>query len=220
MKVVKLTSRRTLIKRSSYLIDWQNKFSDTAVTVAPGQTVNYLWMQGFGNKQPRHVKIILRHGSTVKLYGLTVGSASDKLQADIEICHEAPRATSRVDLKAVLAGEAQAKLNGVIRITSEGNLSDARLEERVLLLSDAATAQAIPNLEIEACDVKASHAATVSHINSDELFYLQTRSLTPAEAQRLIIQGFLSSVLSAWPATAVNAKLKLALSQALKDLAV
>jgi Fe-S cluster assembly protein SufD len=66
------------------------------------------------------------------------------------------------------------------------------LRENVLLLSPNAKAEAIPNLEIEANDVKCSHAATISNISDEEVFYLMSRGISRKEAEELIVEGFLT----------------------------
>jgi Fe-S cluster assembly scaffold protein SufB len=91
-------------------------------------------------------------------------------------------------------------------------LSEAVLQDHVLLLSPEAHADSVPGLEIETLEVKAAHAATVGQVDEEELFYLQSRGLEPAEARRLIVLGFLRSLLERaplpWAAEAVDTVLE------------
>ena len=82
----------------------------------------------------------------------------------------------------------------MIKVDPGAQRTDAFQESRNLLLSDGAHADAIPGLEIEANDVRCTHAATVASIDEDQLFYLQSRGLTRAEAERLLVGGFLEVI--------------------------
>ncbi|MCA9369371.1 SufD family Fe-S cluster assembly protein, partial [Candidatus Woesebacteria bacterium] len=64
--------------------------------------------------------------------------------------------------------------------------------ERVLLLSDTATAETVPDLEILTDDVKCSHAASVSRIPEEQIFYLQSRGIERSTAEDMIVEGFLA----------------------------
>ena len=74
--------------------------------------------------------------------------------------------------------------------------TDAYQTNRNLLLSDHAVATSLPNLEIEADDVRCSHGATVGQLDSEALFYLMSRGLERGQAERLVVRGFLGEVLS------------------------
>lgn len=117
----------------------------------------------------------------------------DKLNLNVTIIHEAPNTTAHTILKAVANDQAQAHINGHILIKTNAQLTDSHLIQKILLLSDQAQAHAIPNLEIEANHVKCSHAATISTIDENQLFYLQSRGLNLNQAQTLIARGFLKT---------------------------
>jgi Fe-S cluster assembly protein SufD len=82
----------------------------------------------------------------------------------------------------------------MIKVDPGAQQTDAFQESRNLLLSKRAHADAIPGLEIEANDVRCTHAATVARLDEDQLFYLQSRGLTRAEAERLLVGGFLEVI--------------------------
>ena len=71
-------------------------------------------------------------------------------------------------------------------------------------LFSGAHAESIPNLEIEANDVKCSHASTVGPIDDDQLYYLESRGIPPGDAERLIILGFFDDVLERLPVSALS----------------
>ncbi len=83
--------------------------------------------------------------------------------------------------------------------------SNARLEARTLLLSPNARATTKPVFEILENDVRASHAATTGALNPDELFYLQSRGVDPADARQMLTWGFIAAGLEKIQDTTVRA---------------
>ena len=82
----------------------------------------------------------------------------------------------------------------MIRVDPGAQQTDAFQESRNLLLSKRAHADAIPGLEIEANDVRCTHAAAVAQVDPEQLHYLRSRGLGEAEAKRVIIEGFLEAL--------------------------
>ncbi len=130
-------------------------------------------------------------------HALIVGAfhlvGSEKLDLNLTIIHDAPHTSAQTLIKVVLDDSASAIINGTIIVKKAAQQTNSFLAENVLMLSDAAKAQAIPNLEIEADDVKCSHAATVANIDKESLFYLQSRGINEPTAKKMIADGFLSS---------------------------
>jgi Fe-S cluster assembly protein SufD len=85
--------------------------------------------------------------------------------------------------------------------------SDAYQQNRNLLLSHHAHADSIPELEIEANDVRCTHGATVGPIDEDQVFYLMARGIERAEAERLIVEGFFDALLQKIPLESVQERL-------------
>ena len=75
-------------------------------------------------------------------------------------------------------------------------MTEAFLRQNILLLGEDAKATAVPELEIETDDVKASHAATVGQIDKEQLFYLTSRGISQGVATKMIVEAFLEEVLS------------------------
>ncbi|HEX2738566.1 MAG TPA: SufD family Fe-S cluster assembly protein, partial [Acidimicrobiia bacterium] len=84
---------------------------------------------------------------------------------------------------------------------------------RNLVLTEGAGAESIPNLEIEANDVQCSHASTVGPIDDDQLYYLESRGVTPEDAERLIVLGFFEDVFERLPVPSMVAGLRRDVSQ-------
>ncbi|MGH2724767.1 MAG: Fe-S cluster assembly protein SufD [Actinomycetota bacterium] len=109
--------------------------------------------------------------------------------------HAAPNCTSDLLYKGALKDASRAVYSGLIRVHPGAHKTDAFQTNRNIVLSDAAKADSIPNLEIEANDVRCSHAASVGPVDEDVLFYLETRGIPRAEAERLVVTGFFQEVL-------------------------
>jgi len=102
--------------------------------------------------------------------------------------------------KAIADGAGRSVFNGAVAVPRAAQRTDAVQLSRSLLLSDRARIDTKPQLEIVADDVKCAHGATVSRLQSEELFYLQSRGIAAASASRLLLRGFCGEVLRELPA--------------------
>ena len=105
------------------------------------------------------------------------GGPGQHLDYDTTQEHAAPNTFSDLAFRGVLAAGATAVWRGMIRVDPGAQRTDAFQESRNLLLSPEAHADAIPGLEIEADDVRCTHAAAIAQIDRDQLFYLTSRGL-------------------------------------------
>jgi Fe-S cluster assembly protein SufD len=108
--------------------------------------------------------------------------------------HAAPRTRSNLLFKGAVEERSHSVYSGLIRIRPHAQHADAFQTNRNLVLTEGAGAESIPNLEIEANDVRCSHASTVGPIDEEQLYYLETRGVPPADAERLIVLGFFDDV--------------------------
>jgi len=133
-------------------------------------------------------------GASAKVTGAYVGAARQHLDFDTTQEHAAPHTTSDLAFRGVLADRATAVWRGMIRVDPGAQQTDAFQESRNLLLSKRAHADAIPGLEIEANDVRCTHAAAVAQVDPEQLYYLRTRGMPEPQAKRLIVDGFLQEL--------------------------
>jgi Fe-S cluster assembly protein SufD len=133
-------------------------------------------------------------GSQARVTGAYAGGGRQHLDYDTTQEHAAPNTTSDLAFRGVLADRATAVWRGMIRVDPGAQQTDAFQESRNLLLSTKAHADAIPGLEIEANDVRCTHAAAVAQIDREQLYYLRTRGLDPESAKRVIIEAFLEAL--------------------------
>lgn len=139
--------------------------------------------------------ILAGPGAQLNLVGLVIGYGQQQPTINVDLQHLTPRTKANVIFRGVLTDQARQDWKGMIKIAPDAQQTNSWLEDRTLLLSPMARANAIPSLEIEANDVRASHAATVGKIDPATVFYLQSRGLDPVTAQRLIVNGFVRPVL-------------------------
>ncbi len=149
---------------------------------------------GSGSGKVRMETNLAGPGSEARVTGGYAGGPGQHLDYDTTQEHSAPNTVSDLAFRGVLAGGATAVWRGMIRVDPGAQGTDAFQESRNLLLSPDAHADAIPGLEIEADDVRCTHAAAIAQIDADQLFYLTSRGLDPATAGQLVIGGFLESL--------------------------
>ena len=123
-------------------------------------------------------------GSEARVTGGYAGGPGQHLDYDTTQEHAAPNTTSDLAFRGVLAAGSTAVWRGMIRVDPGAQRTDAFQECRNLLLSPEAHADAIPGLEIEADDVRCTHAAAIAQIDRDQLFYLHLARPRPAPRRR------------------------------------
>ena len=175
---------------------------------------------GFGsaNGKVRMETNLAGPGSEARVTGGYAGGAGQHLDYDTTQEHAAPNTNSDLAFRGVLAAGATAVWRGMIRVDPGAQQTDAFQESRNLLLSPEAHADAIPGLEIEADDVRCTHAAAVAQVDKDQLFYLTSRGLDQGAAKSLIIEGFLESLVERLAAGPVRDEISAALERRLAEI--
>jgi Fe-S cluster assembly protein SufD len=157
-------------------------------------------------------------GSSARVTGAYAGAGAQHLDFDTRQEHAAEHTTSDLAFRGVLSDRATAVWRGMIRVDPGAQQTDAFQESRNLLLSTRAHADAIPGLEIEANDVRCTHAAAVAQVDRDQLYYLRARGLPESQAKRLIIDGFLQELAERTPEGPVRDRLSAALDARLGEI--
>ncbi|WP_417621198.1 SufD family Fe-S cluster assembly protein [Parasphingorhabdus sp.] len=138
------------------------------------------------------VRATLGNGSHFELGGAILGSGKQTLEIVTETIHAEPNATSNQVVRSVLADTATGSFLGSINVARHAQKTDAAQSVKAMLLDRGATANAKPELEIFADDVKCAHGATVGELDKQALFYLASRGLPPAQAKKLMLQAFIA----------------------------
>ncbi|KMS52754.1 SufBD protein [Novosphingobium barchaimii LL02] len=173
----------------------------------------------------RHVAITLGKGAKFDLRVLTAGPAYGRIAVDVklgedadftlgaaqlatgsetlevvtQVTHAGLNATSAQIIRTVLAGASVGTYLGRIAVERGADGTDAEQSVRAMLLERTATANARPELEIYADDVKAAHGCAVGELDAQGLFYLMSRGLTPPQAKRLMLQAFIAEAFTGAP---------------------
>ena len=147
-------------------------------------------------------------GAEAHMDGLAMIAERQHADTHSTIDHAQPQGRSRQLHKTIVGGAAHAVFNGKILVRPGAQQTDSGQQSRNLLLSDKATVDAKPQLEIFADDVKCAHGATVGQLDADQLFYLRSRGLSDQAARNLLTYAFGASVIERIPVRSVVERLE------------
>jgi Fe-S cluster assembly protein SufD len=143
-------------------------------------------------------------GADARVTGAYASHGRQHIDFDTTQEHAAPSTTSDLAFRGVLQGRSTAVWKGNIIVDPGAQKTDAFQESRNLLLSKRAHADAIPGLEIQANDVRCTHAAAIAQVDPEQLYYLRSHGLPESDAKRLVIEGFLAALVERFEAGAVR----------------
>lgn len=167
---------------------------DITVEAGARLTMHVLAMGGsFGRVA---LDVTLGEGAYFELGGVILGRGTATSEIVTTLTHARPNATSRQTIRSVLDDRATGSYLGKVAVARGAQKSDAVQSVKALLLSRTATANAKPELEIFADDVKCAHGATVGELNANALFYMASRGIAPAEARALLTEAFIADALA------------------------
>ena len=146
-------------------------------------------------------------GSHAEVKAVAISAGDQKQAIDTRVSNKAPHSIGHILQHGVIRDRATLTFNGIGHILKGAKGSDAQQESRVLMLSDKARGDANPILLIDENEVSAGHAASVGRVDPEQMYYLMSRGLAKEEAERLVIRGFLSAVLSSIPVKEVEKEL-------------
>lgn len=139
---------------------------------------------------------ITGEGAAVNVSALFLGSGDDRIRIKVNLTHSCGGSKSNQLFKGIAAGQSRVSFDGKIVVAPDAQKTEAFQTSCNLQLSDNATVETSPQLEIYADDVKCSHGATVGSLDEDEQFYMRSRGISLAQARRLQMISFLSPVMA------------------------
>ncbi|HEY9736180.1 MAG TPA: Fe-S cluster assembly protein SufD [Trichocoleus sp.] len=142
-----------------------------------------------------------------KLYGLNAIANTQTADTHSLIALSQPHGTVDQLHKSIVDEQAHSIFSGMIAVPKAAQMTNAAQLNRNLLLSDKGRVDTKPQLDIVADNVKCSHGATISQLEADEVFYLQSRGIDAAQAQRLLLYAFAMEVIDALPVESLKAAL-------------
>ena len=138
--------------------------------------------------------VTLNEGADFTLGAAQIGGGEQNLEIVTTITHAEPGATSRQVVRSVLSGTATGTYLGKVAVARDAQQTDSAQDVKAMLLNRSATANAKPELEIFADDVKCAHGCAIGELDPMGLYYLQSRGLPPGEAKKLMLQAFVVGV--------------------------
>jgi Fe-S cluster assembly protein SufD len=195
---------------------WEQLGEPERIAVLPGQSLEQVWLPTADAVQVRRVKLSLAAGASARIFALNTAEQYGRIELEVDLAdgsefelfaanigtdlstneivsnvrHLEPNARSTQVVRSVLNGKAAGTYLGKIEVAHGAQKTDAEQSVKAMLLDRGATANAKPELEIYADDVKCAHGATVGELDANQLFYLGSRGLPPAEARALLLEGF------------------------------
>ncbi len=217
----------------------------TEIVVGDGAHVRYVSIQEWGAGVTHLGVVRARVGRDASIRTLAVGFGADLSRVENEVIlaepggfseqlgvffadgdqhfdhrsiqdHVAPNCTSDLLYKGALRDHSRAVYSGWVHVRPDAQKTNAMQTSRNIVLSEHAKADAIPNLEIEANDVRCGHAASVGPVDEDTIFYLTSRGIPREEAERLIVTGFFQEVLDRVQIEEVRTNAELAIQEELE----
>jgi Fe-S cluster assembly protein SufD len=138
-------------------------------------------------------------GAQGRMSGFYFTDGNQHLDHDTQQNHLAPHTTSDLLFKGALKGKSRSVWQGMIYVAPGAQKTDGYQANRNLVLSDGARADSIPGLEILADDVRCTHGATVGKLEQEPLFYLKSRGIPQAEAEKIVVEGFFDPIFQRIP---------------------
>jgi Fe-S cluster assembly protein SufD len=199
---------------------WTSLAAPERVEIAAQQKLQQIWLPSGNEVDVRRVEMVLAAGAVARIfalntasrygrfeldvtmhegadfafYGANIGGGDSTLEIVTTLRHVAPGATSHQTIRSVLGDKATGSFLGRIEVAREGQQTDAEQSVKAMLLDRGATANAKPELEIFADDVKCAHGATVGELDKNQLFYAAARGMDPVTARALLLEGFVSGL--------------------------
>lgn len=172
----------------------------TAVNQAPGSHYAHTSVcSGWGLARQEPVLLQCEGQATSQLRGLHWVRGHQIADTHSRVHFAGPEGQLDQVHKVVAEEEGRSVFNGCIQVPRQGQRTHASQLSRSLLLSDRARIDTKPELEIVADDVRCTHGATISRLQQDELFYLQSRGIDAPQAARLLLRGFCEEVVAQLP---------------------
>ena len=196
---------------------WEQASEPERIAILPGQSLEQVWLPSGDAIEVRRVAISLGASAKIRLFVLNTAEQYGRIELEVSLAegaefelfaanigtdlstneivtnvrHLEPNGRSRQTVRSVLGGKAVGTYLGKIEVVRGAQQTDAEQSVKAMLLDRGATANAKPELEIFADDVKCAHGATVGELDETQLFYLESRGLPPAEARALLLEGFI-----------------------------
>lgn len=178
----------TLQAMSRNTINFSNR---KAFVERDGKMSWYLGMFGAEMSRYKIDSIMKGIGASAEDVEIIFGIGNQSFDVTSNLIHYGRNSRGRVLVKSVMKDTSKSLFKGMIKIGKEARASESYLAGHAILLDKGAKSDAIPGLEIETNEVKATHSASVAQMDENQIFYLMSRGLSREGAKREIVSGFL-----------------------------
>lgn len=185
------------IERGFAMLSGQDGVVDRLrVHVGAGGRYEHFVINAAGPYARCELDVTLEEGAHFELGGITLGGGAQRQEIVTRVVH-APKATSNQVVRAVQWGQSTGNFLGRIEIPKDSQEVDAAQNFRAILLEAGASANAKPELEIYADDVKAAHGAAIGALDEVAAFYMAARGIPPEIARKLLVRAFIADAFEA-----------------------
>lgn len=221
---------------------WSDLKQPERIEIAAQQKLQQIWLPDDEDVQVRRVEMTLFAGASAQIFALNAATRYGRIELDVTLHdganfeldaaniggdeatleivttmrHVEPNATSRQTIRSVLGGKAAGSYLGKVAVARGADGTDSVQSVKAMLLGRGAIANAKPELEIYADDVKCAHGATVGELDREQLFYAAARGLDPASARALLLEGFVGGL---WDALGEDSEIAVRANAALRAIA-
>jgi Fe-S cluster assembly protein SufD len=204
---------------------WEQLGDTATLVVAPGESLEQVWLPSSDDVQVRRVQLALGEGASARIFALNNAPVYGRIEIEVTLAtdarfelsvanigggnstnevvtnvrHLGERGVSRQTIRSVLGGKAVGSYLGKVEVARGAQHTDGEQSVKAMLLDRGATANCKPELEIYADDVKCAHGASVGELDPMQLFYAESRGLDPESARALLLEGF---VMGLWEGAA------------------
>ncbi len=152
-----------------------------------------------GNLEQEITSSHVGDGASSDHHGIFLGKDHDRFIMNYWNEHTAKHTSGNIIIHGVLFDRSYADFKGNIKIAQSAADTDGSLTEATLLLGEQSRSDSVPQLEIDTNDVKAAHSSSITKIDDEQLFYLQSRGIPTEEGKRMIVRGFLEGIIDEFP---------------------
>ena len=132
---------------------------------------------------------------SIEVLGLWIGQNDDKVDMQLDVQLDQPDLTCQIFLKIILFDSARISLKSNFAIGSQAKSTDSFLKVSALTCSPDCKIEVTPGMEIKTNYLKAGHGLSVSYLDPEQLFYLQSKGLNSAESEKLLIAAFAQEII-------------------------
>ncbi len=183
--------------RDLVLDDSQAGIHRVRLDVGRGARAEIFALLSAGTYTRLEVEVTLHEGAHFELGGVTIGGGNATREIVTRVTHAEPGATSNQVVRSVHWGTATGNFLGQIAVVRDAQQTDAAQSFKALLLERGASANAKPELEIFADDVKCAHGAAIGQMDEAARFYMASRGLDPEAARALLVRAFVADAYAA-----------------------